>query len=128
MVVSIETRRVGSGCVSLEEQQLLLRGEAAGEACELPGRTDDPVAWHDDGEWVLAVRPSHSTRGCRSADGSGEFAVRHRLAVGNGLERAPHLELELGPAWSEWKIELGSRPREVLVELSGDPVEECGFA
>src|SRR5271165_2550700 len=56
--------RLIRGHSALEFEQARLRRKATAEPGEVTGRSDDPVAWRDDRDGVLAVRrPNRAARG-----------------------------------------------------------------
>ena len=85
-----------------EIEQLSLHGEPTAEPDQPAVAADDAVAGDDDGDGVGAVGGPHGADRGGPADGLRQLPVAPRLAVGDALERGPHLPLERGAVRGEW--------------------------
>lgn len=95
-----------------------LGSESASEAGEFAGRSDHPMAGHDDGQRVSPVRSADSAGGIRVSQLPGKLAVTPRFAEWNRQQRLPHIFLEWGAAHVERNRELFSLPRKVFAKLA----------
>ena len=68
--------------------------EAAGEASEGAGGTNDAVAGHDDGNRIAAVGGADGADGGGMVDLLGDLTIGTGLAEGDGAESIPDFVLE----------------------------------
>jgi len=98
-------------------EQPALAGQAAAVAGERAVGADHAVAGDDDADRVAAVGQAHGAGGCGTAELLGERAVRRGGAVGNCLQRLPHLLVEGRADRGEPQVERGASAGEVFAEL-----------
>src|SRR5947207_7057663 len=96
--------------------------QAACEAGQFTVRTDYPVAWNDDGDWIFSIRRSDCTHRFWTPDLSCDVSVAASLAKRDSRERSPNLLLKFGSGEIELQGKfLGSEERRVgkSVDLGG---------
>ena len=100
-----------------QSEEPLLRRKATSESSQFAGRSNDPVAWRDDRDRILAVSGSHRSRRRWLADLSCDLAIAAGLAERDREQRFPDSPLECGPLEIERQGECLALPREVGAEL-----------
>src|SRR5260370_38605756 len=107
------------------EQPLFAR-QAAAVAGQRSVRTDDPMARHQGGNGIAAVREPHRPRSILVADALCEFAVAPGFPIWNLRELAPNAQLKWGALHAQRQIEFTALPREVFLQLrmQGTPFQD----
>src|SRR5260370_42355637 len=57
--------------------------------------SDDPVAWHNNGDGIVMIGLANGAEGARAAYLFGQLRIRAGVAVGNAAQRVPALLLEV---------------------------------
>ncbi len=99
-------------------QKSRLSSESAGEPRQFSVRTDNAMAWHDNGQWIPAVRRPHRSTSFRCADRFCQVQVAPGLAIRNFFQSPPYLVFKIASPCLERKIEMGPGAVEVFSELS----------
>ena len=89
MAMVMDIRGDASSDFLLQLQQLAFAVETPGVSSEVAASTDNAVAGNDDGDGVSSHCTTNSLRRA-DTETSGQLAVSHRLAIGNGLQPRPH--------------------------------------
>ena len=106
--------RSGHLPLGFQRQQLLFGRKSAAESSQCAVPRDYAMTRDYDWNAILPVRRTHCARRLGIADALGQLAVGNRLAVGDLLQLAPDLALEIGAFRSQRQIELRALTREIF--------------
>src|SRR5262245_23994737 len=98
-------------------EQPLFPPAAATVAAERPVRSNDAMAWNNDGDAVLTVDPADGSDGRGRAHGSRHVSVAACFPVGNAAQRAPGFQLKVRTLQTERDREFASVSREIFRQL-----------
>src|SRR6478609_3945270 len=98
--------------------------DATAEAGQRAVGADDAMAGHDDADRVLAVGSADGAGLVRVPEPARLLAVADRLPVGDGAQRLPRPQLEVGAVRVERQVEVRAGSGEVLAELVRGGVEQ----